>query len=135
MKAGDQIEDQVGRGKSFALHIGTHGAQDGGDGGADVGADRQCERILIGDLLRSQRGDNDNQRGMTRLHDHGSEDTDCSENEDPWITGNRKGAQVDGVTKGLKALFHVVDAKEQETESGQDVADALERFWNPGTPG
>ena len=124
---GHHVEDEMRRSEAFARLISAHGPKNSGDGGTDIGANRERQCILIGDLTGRERRDGQHQGGVAGLHHHGGEYANKREQQHARVPGNRIFGQVDRILEGIEAILHVVDAKEQEAEPGQDIAGTLER--------
>ena len=116
------VEHQMRGRKPSSGNIGRDRANDGGDGGADIGADRECQRVLIGDLAGGQCGDGEHQRGMAGLHDHGRGDPDGGVQQQARKPAHGKLGQVDGVLEGFEAVLHERDPEEQEAQPGEHMS-------------
>ena len=123
--AGGHVENQMPCSQALTLVVGTHRAENGGNSRADVGADSKRQGIFIGHLLGGERSDDQHQGGMRRLHDHGGEDADTGKGEQAQIAVQRELGHVNAGAEGLETFLHVVDAEEQETEAGENIAGAL----------
>ncbi len=66
-----RVENQVRQRQALALEVRPQRPEDRGDRRADIRPDRQGQRVLVADLPGGQGGEDQDHRGMARLHDDG----------------------------------------------------------------
>ena len=62
---------------------------------------------------------------MAGLHHHGGKNSDQRKQEESGISGYRIFSQIDSRFEGFKTLFHMVDTKEEESETSQYVTESF----------